>query len=124
MLRNNYGSGFKRILTEIKQYPTMHLECKEIPNGFLVELSYTKQKTILSTKTANKIISNDTDNDTDSRIQKILSAIKGNNQISMTKLAKRIEVSKSTILRDIEKLKKQGKLKRIGNEKNGHWELI
>ena len=39
-----YGSGFIRIRDEIKLYPTMRFDFKEIPNGFLVELNYKKQK--------------------------------------------------------------------------------
>ena len=110
-----YCSGFKRILNELKQYPTMNLECKEIPNGFLVELSYTKQKTITNVETG--------DNVGDNRWSEILILIKQNNQISAKQLAIKLSVSGRTIERDIEKLKKQGKLKRIGNEKNGYWKL-
>jgi len=46
-----YGSGFRRIRNEIKQYPTMKLECAEIPNGFLATVSYIKQKTSIKNKT-------------------------------------------------------------------------
>jgi len=40
-----YGSGFRRIRKELEQYPTMKLECKEAPNGFLATVSYTERKT-------------------------------------------------------------------------------
>ena len=40
-----YGSGFRRIRNEIKQYPTMKLECAEIPNGFCATINYTEQRT-------------------------------------------------------------------------------
>ena len=53
-----------------------------------------------------------------------MTLIKQNNQISAKQLAKSLSVSDRTIERDIEKLKKQGKLKRIGNEKNGYWEMF
>ena len=115
-----YGTGFKRILNELKQYPTMNLECKEIPNGFLVELSYTKQKTITQVDVGDDV----GDNVGDNRLIEIITLIKQNNQISAKQLAMKLFVSDRTIERDIEKLKKQGKLKRIGNEKNGHWEIF
>ena len=39
-----YGSGFLRIRKEISTYPTMKLEFREAPNGFLNTLSYRDQK--------------------------------------------------------------------------------
>lgn len=51
-----------RILNELRQYPTMNLDCKEIPNGFIVELMYTKQKTILSTKVTDRVTDNLSEN--------------------------------------------------------------
>lgn len=60
----------------------------------------------------------------DLRLIEIMTLIKQNNQISAKQLAIQLSVSNRTIERDIEKLKKQGKLKRIGNEKNGHWEIF
>ncbi|WP_316788814.1 ATP-binding protein [Pedobacter frigoris] len=39
-----YGSGFLRIRKEILTYPTMKLEFREAPNGFLNKLSYRDQK--------------------------------------------------------------------------------
>jgi len=47
-----------------------------------------------------------------------------NNRISAKQLAKLLSVSDRTIERDIEKLKIQNKLQRIGGEKGGHWEII
>lgn len=115
-----YGSGFKRIRNELKQYPTMNLECNEIPNGFLVELSYTKQKTVTNIEISNNV----GDNVGDNRLIDILALIKQNNQITAKQLALKLFVSDRTIERDIERLKKQEKLKRIGNEKKGHWEVL
>ena len=45
-----YGSGFRRIKNEIKQYPTMKLGFTEIPNGFLATVSYVKQRTTTKNK--------------------------------------------------------------------------
>ena len=42
----------------------------------------------------------------------------------MQEIAGQLNISKRTIRRDIEKLKQQNKLKRIGTEKTGHWEII
>ena len=67
---------------------------------------------------------NVTDNVTDKRLKQILHLITDNNTITTNKISNKLNVSKRTILRDIEKLKKQNKLTRVGNEKNGHWEII
>ena len=60
----------------------------------------------------------------DSRLMKVLNLIMRNNQISAKQIAIQLSVTDRTIERDIEKLKKQGMLLRIGNEKIGHWEIL
>ena len=47
-----------------------------------------------------------------------------NPDITTTKLSKELNVSRMTISRDIEILKKSGKIKRHGPAKGGHWEII
>lgn len=44
--------------------------------------------------------------------------------ISMLEMAKSANVSLKTIKRDIDKLKNQGKLIRIGPDKGGYWEVV
>ena len=39
-----YGSGYARVREEIASYPTMKLEYEEMGNGYLVTISYEKQK--------------------------------------------------------------------------------
>jgi ATP-dependent DNA helicase RecG len=39
-------------------------------------------------------------------------------------LGKNLGISKRAILKQIEKLKKQGRLRRIGPARGGHWEII
>lgn len=68
-------------------------------------------------------VTNGTDNEYN-RLTKIITLIIENKNISTIALAKELNVSKRTILRDIEKLKQQNRLKRIGSEKTGYWEII
>ena len=49
----------------------------------------------------------DTDNETDDRLKTILAIIESNNKISITELTIQLAVSKSTVLRNIDKLKKK-----------------
>ena len=74
----------------------------------------------------NKLVVTDnvTDNVTDKRLISIINYISKNVRVSTNELAQLLNVTKRTILRDIEKLKKQNKIKRIGNEKTGYWEVV
>lgn len=47
--------------------------------------------------------------------------IRTNANVSVSELAELTSVSRRTILRDIDILKTEGKLQRVGSEKNGHW---
>lgn len=117
-----YGSGFIRIRNEIMDYPTMVFEYKEMGDGFLAELKYKKQK--ITTKfIPEDVTDNVTDNVTD-RKTLILNMIIKDNTISTTEIAKQLGVSKRTILRELELLKTAQKLKRVGSEKTGHWEVL
>ncbi len=71
----------------------------------------------------NHLKDNDTDNDTD-RSQKIKNLIKNDAKITVNKLADNLNVSKSTILREIKELKENEILKRIGKEKGGHCQIL
>ena len=66
---------------------------------------------------------NDTNNDTNNRLEQIIKLIKKDNKISINKISKKINVSRSTIIRDIEKLKKENILIRKGELKTGYWEI-
>jgi DeoR/GlpR family transcriptional regulator of sugar metabolism len=49
--------------------------------------------------------------------------IQDNNQISLTQLAKKLSVTKMTVIRDIENLKAKGLIERIGLPKGGYWKV-
>jgi len=55
--------------------------------------------------------------------EKILSLIESNPEISIAELGKCLGKSASAIERAIRKLKSQGKLKRIGPDRGGYWEV-
>lgn len=58
-----------------------------------------------------------------SRQAKILQIIREDNSLSREAISKQLEVSDSSVYRDIEKLKKIGKLERIGGNKGGYWKI-
>jgi ATP-dependent DNA helicase RecG len=56
--------------------------------------------------------------------QKILLKMKENPNITTIELAEILEVSRRAIAKQIAKLKEEGKLKRVGPDKGGYWEVI
>lgn len=54
----------------------------------------------------------------------ILELISGNPYISYDDLAERLSKDRSTVMRNIGKLKERGALRRVGSKKTGHWKVI
>ncbi len=67
---------------------------------------------------------NVTENVTENRERSVLNLILTNKYITITKLAQMLNVNRRTIARDIESLKNQGKLIRVGGDKGGYWDVI
>ena len=57
------------------------------------------------------------------RLEQIIGLIQENKDITIEQLAHTCSVSTKTIKRDIAKLKEDGKIKRVGSLKAGHWEV-
>jgi len=62
-------------------------------------------------------------NVTDNRLDKIVEIIGRDASSTIENLASQLGVTKRTIIRDIDKLKRAGVLKRVGPAKGGHWEV-
>ena len=56
--------------------------------------------------------------------QKILDVIKENPFVTQEELAQIIGLSRKSIIQNMKKLQENGLLKRIGADKNGHWEIV
>lgn len=54
----------------------------------------------------------------------ILDLIRSNPGMSTAQIGEHIGISKRAVLKQIDKLKLGGRLKRIGSAKNGHWEIL
>ncbi|TAJ06667.1 DeoR family transcriptional regulator [Marinilabiliaceae bacterium JC017] len=118
-----YGSGYIRVRNEIKQYPSMSFDYREMGNGFLVTLSYTNQKI---TKDVLKDVPINVLKDVpkERRLDLLLSLIKDNNSITLEQMAKACGVTIKTIKRDIDKLKADRRIKREGGRKDGFWKIL
>jgi ATP-dependent DNA helicase RecG len=57
------------------------------------------------------------------RLQAIIALLRNNPSMSRTELAQKTSMAVRTIQRDLETLKKVGKIKRVGGNRYGHWEI-
>ena len=111
-----WGSGLKIISDDLKSYPEIELEWSEPGIAFRVTFRKKNYTSEMSEKTREKM--------SEKMSEKILWLIKDNPEISANELAYIINRSSRTIERTIAKLKKEGRIKRIGPDKGGHWEVI
>ncbi len=56
--------------------------------------------------------------------QKIISAINENPYITQEELSKKVGIAVKNIKENMKKLQEQGIIRRIGADKNGHWEIV
>lgn len=89
----------------------MKMDYREMQDGFFVELSYDKQKDSTENVTGNV------------RRQLIVKMMTEDPKISTTYLAKQLNITRMTLHRDIEKLKTEGVIERIGPDKGGYWQI-
>lgn len=69
-------------------------------------------------------VTNVADNVTNNLQESILELIKENNKISLAEIGKNVNKSKRTIQRNINSLKENGVIKRIGDNKTGYWKIL
>ena len=62
-------------------------------------------------------------NGTNFGINEIVSAMCKNPNITLDGVAKLTGLSRRTVAREVESLKAEGKLKRVGSTRSGHWEV-
>lgn len=64
-------------------------------------------------------------NDTlNSKIDTVFSLIKENKHITANEISQQLDISLSTAKRRLKKLNEQGKIKRVGSDKTGFWEIL
>ena len=108
-----YGSGIKRIINSCLAYNLPHPKFEEVAEGVRVTVFKTTQKTGVKTKVKTKVKASDV----------ILTMIRGNPSITRRELAAHLNLTMSGIDWNLNKLKKEGRLKRIGPDKGGYWEI-
>jgi len=112
-----YGSGIKRIINSCLAYNLPHPKFEEIAVGVMVTVFKTTQKTgvktVVKTKIKTKVKTGEA----------ILTLIRENPSITRGELATHLNLTTNGIDWNLSKLKKEGRLKRIGPDKGGYWEI-
>lgn len=127
-LIDQYGSGIPRILEEFRQEGLVEPQFVDMGADFRVIF---KRRHIFDTNDTNDTNAdtkgetiNDTNAAEDSIDEKICEAMQHDNEVTVNKLAERLHTSRSTVLRSIKRLKNNGQLQRIGDNRNGKWQVI
>ena len=123
----NYASGVRRIFKDYIGFDKQP-EYSISDNGIIVTLynmNYNEAQNEVINDGINEDI-NDVINvgqklNTEERKNIILKLIEENEKISIQQIVENIEVSKSTVERDLKELKEQNKIEYIGSRKSGKW---
>jgi ATP-dependent DNA helicase RecG len=120
-LMEEWGSGYKRVIHACQSGGYPEPDWEELGTAFRV--IFHPHPAVLEYPRADVPI-NVTENVTENREQSIFNLILTNKYITTTKLAQMLNVNRRTISRDIESLKNEGKLIRVGGAKGGYWDVI
>jgi len=113
-----YGTGFIRIRDWLTDYPELEYNIELLPDFVRVKLNDKVPDKVpdrVPDKVPDKLSQNQ---------KKIIELILLNNRISMQRMADKIGISKRKILVNINKLRDNHMLRRVGDNKTGHWEVI
>ncbi|HNT66988.1 MAG TPA: ATP-binding protein [bacterium] len=115
-----WGSGLKRIFEECRE-KGIKVEFKKLKTGFRVVFYRRGEfagKDYEYPETTQKLPRNYPE-----KVQEILKAIAVNPRITRRELALKVGLTPDGIKYHLNRLKKDGILKRIGSDKGGHWEI-
>ena len=123
----NYASGVRRIFKDYIGFDKQP-EYSISDNGIIVTL-YNMNYNEKENEAQNEVINEDINDvinvgqklNTEERKKIILKLIEENEKISIQQIVENIEVSKSTVERDLKELKEENKIKYIGSRKSGKW---
>jgi ATP-dependent DNA helicase RecG len=118
-----YGSGIGRIINYFKEANSPLPTFENHSSGFLVTAFAANNEDSLGNVTEN-VIENVIENVTENRTLRILDAIRNNPKITTTKLSEQLQITRMTLHRDLEKLKNDGIIERIGPDKGGYWKVV
>lgn len=98
-----YGSGIKRIIEAFRLYKLPDPSFEEMQNGFRVTVFKTTQKT--TTK------------------ERIIEELNSNPKMTRDELALKLGKSQNTIKEHLSRLKAEGRIERVGSDREGCWKV-
>jgi predicted HTH transcriptional regulator len=107
-----WGTGFEKVQKELVHYPEIELTIDDSRSLF-TQVRLEKKEKDETTPITTPITTR----------EKLLVLIKNNSQITRDELAKKLDISVNTVKEYIIKLKKDGVLERIGDNRNGYWSV-
>ena len=122
-LADELGSGVRNMYKYTKIYSGGVPELKE-DDIFRAYIPLTANDHINVTQNVTQdVTQNVTQNVTEKQFE-ILKLIKINNKINQGEIAEKLKISRRTVIRNMNELQEKGIIKRIGADKNGHWEIL
>lgn len=115
----NYASGVRRIFKDYIGFDKQP-EYSISDNGIIVTL-YNMNYNEAQNEEINEEINVGQKLNTEERKNIILKLIEKNEKISIQQITENVEVSKSTVERDLNELKEENKIEYIGSRKSGKW---
>ena len=124
-LIEKYGSGIQRIMKYFSESNLPLPEFRNISEGFMVTVFVAEKRMVTDKVADNQREGHDVTKDVtkEIRLKNILILIKEKHDITISELSKNCGVSMRTINRDIAILQSRKLLKRIGDKRNGYWEI-
>tara|TARA_R100000027_G_C2240552_1_gene91894 strand:- start:810 stop:1385 length:576 start_codon:yes stop_codon:yes gene_type:complete len=111
---DSWGRGVKKITEACKKADLPEPMFHERSGGFLVELARTPVKSEVKA----------TQKSSEKSSEKILRMLSETPEMTIAELASSIGISTRGIEKNLKALQEKGKLRRIGPDKGGHWEVI
>ena len=130
-LTERYGSGIKRIMNACKSHGYVDVEFQNLESWFRVILRKTGDGDFTKPlgkadvgKALQKGSQKGSQKSSQKSSQKILEAILANNAITTMELAELIGISQRAIAKHMATLQSSGRVRRVGPDKGGHWEVV
>ena len=112
-LVESWGTGFQRIVEECKKNGNKMPEFSEKAGAFVI--AFKRRESTDLEKLGEKLGENQ---------EKILKFIQLNKNITISELAEELMISSTAVENNLAKLKKEGRIKRVGPDKGGYWKII
>lgn len=115
-LTNNiekYGSGFIRIRKALQDYPDVSFHVQEMGGGVLLTFAQAAD----GRSDASNIIS-------EKSSEKILALLRNSPTMSAREIAQHLNISQRAAEKQLDKLKREGRLRRVGSDRGGYWQVL